>query len=202
MPADRPGCVTLYALVLWLAAAAHLVVACYVAFSAFTIFQADPAVAGGIMAVGLGLAFLSFAAGLGLWSMSRYGWGLVFLWQLAAFAGGVLLIYLFATEMVLQDPIILSATGVIAGYLVVNGAILYWLLKNRDLFGPAAEDDGEIVLSGRQRVAILLLGGLAVVLLLLGFLLLTPTIFGPEAGRTLDGLLDQVRRLLPPDPLD
>jgi hypothetical protein len=197
-PADRPGCVTLYALALWLFAGAFLLAACYLGFGALTLFNADPAVAGALVAIGLGMAALSFAAGLGLWNMSRYGWALVVLWLLADIAGGVALLSLIVSDMVLQDPITLVVGGALVGLLLINGGILLWFLRNRRRFGLGSDrPEGELELSRRGRLAILALGGLAVAFLSIGILLLAPEIFGPGAGRGLARLLERIGEMIP-----
>ena len=142
--AQRPGCVTAYVLLLWLAAAIPLLVVAW-------FFIADPL--GSAMVDGAIIFFdtfmlpffiaalpalLAVATGIGLWLMKRWGvWLLSILLAFVAILGFVALqILSFGGFLRASTTLICLVVGLLA-----NGLVLYWYVKNRFLFNGAPEVD-------------------------------------------------------------
>lgn len=190
---DRPGCVTAYALLLWIAGSLYIIGALCVGISGFG------AIGGGLGSFEICLGLLSLllaavpvAAGVGIWQMRTWGWALVIVMQSLSILLAVLQIVVF-TLAGAADNLSLFAGSIIG--LAVSGYIVYWFAKNRALFdgAPAYQTvigpDGEAVLEPVAKkgtdtgTIIAVVGGLALVSILVCVVVIAVlAILGPQIG--------------------
>jgi ribosomal protein L40E len=179
---DRPGCVTAYAVLLWLGGS-------FLLLSALISFF-DP-VEGPFVSVFVGLfALVPIITGVGLWRMQKWGWWLVVVVQ----SLGVV-----AALFSLISGLLLNA--IVTG--VVSGGILYWFINNRQLFlGPFTHhagvgSEGKPVVGGApaskgSNTTIIVVGIVLAVFLVPVCIIATLTLLGPNIGdvfsRIVDGL--------------
>lgn len=126
---NRPGCVTLYAILLWLGPAGVAAFGLYVVILGETL--PDP-VAGRtfLLAAIVMLPFmlLSVLAGIGLWRMKAWGWWLVMVLGLLQLGLNVLN---FLADLAGGERTSIGAQ--LLGFAVA-GAVLWWFFANRALF--------------------------------------------------------------------
>lgn len=179
---DRPGCVTAYAILLWLGGS-------FLLLSALISFF-DP-VEGPVVGVFVGLfALLPIITGIGLWRMQKWGWWLVVVTQ----SLGVV-----AALFSLISGLLLNA--IVTG--VVSGGILYWFIENRQMFlGPFTQQtgvgpEGEPMVGGAptsksSNTTVIVVGIIVTVFLVPVCIIAVLTLLGPEIGdvfsRIVDGL--------------
>ena len=181
---DRPGCVTAYAVLLWLGGGL-LLLSAWISFF-------DPS-GDSIAGVFVGLfALIPIIAGVGLWRMQKWGWWLVVITQSLAV---VVALFNLLSGLLLQ--------AVVTG--AVSGGILYWFINNRQLFlgpfthnaGVAVNVEGEPVADGTppakgNNTTIIVVGIVVAVVLVPVCIIATLTLLGPDVGdvfsRIVDGL--------------
>jgi hypothetical protein len=199
---DRPGCVTAYAILLWLGAV----------FFACGVFGSlsDPTVPSGAGIYGGLLMVAQIVAGFGLWRMRRWGWGLVVVGQslgllilLLNFIGTLTLVSEFGEGMG-------WAVGALAGS-IVSGGILSWFIKNRHLFTgvktrrPVLDSDGQPVIgadgqplyewapASRSNTATIIIVGVVVAVVLLPVILIAVlTLLGPQIGEVFSRIVTEL----------
>ena len=135
--AQRPGCVTRYVLLLWLAAAIPLFVVAW-------FFVADPldsAMADGAIVffdtfllpffICALPALLAVATGIGLWLMKRWG-----VWLLSILLAVVAILSFAALPILSFGGFLRESTTLtlLVVALLANGLVLYWFIKNRFIF--------------------------------------------------------------------
>ena len=169
---DRPGCVTVYAVLLWLGGG-FLVLGALIEFI-------DPS-EGPLVGVLVGLfALVPIVTGVGLWRMQKWGWWLVVVTQSLGVVAGFLN---------LVSGLLLN--GIVTG--VVSGGILYWFINNRQPFlGPfphhaAVNAVGEPVAGGAppskgNNTTIIVVGIVVAVVLVPVCIIATLTSLGPGVG--------------------
>lgn len=190
----RPGCITLYAILLVLGGVANIAASAIAGYG----FIAEPDLAATYVVLTLGMfawSLIPFVIAVGLWRMRMWAWWLVVTFQVFGLAmaclGLVLLVPIFATGLeasVGTAELVGLFAGVPVGMLI-NGIILYWFLTNRDRFrqhsvvhvgGQALEEPASgnavviIAATVIGVIAILCLVGVAVIALL--------TLMGPQIG--------------------
>lgn len=152
---ERPGCVTAYAILLWVGAALGL-------FAGLCGLSSMMSFAGGglggfefiIIGMLLVLLAINVVTGIGLWQMKKWGWAMVIVLHglsvLLGLLSMALTLFTLVTaggEYVVAEPTILCGN---LGSLAISGFILYWFITNRELFngGMAVKTvvgpDGEI----------------------------------------------------------
>jgi len=169
---DRPGCVTVYAVLLWLGGG-FLVLGSLIEFIAPS--------EGPLVGVLVGLfALVPLVTGVGLWRMQKWGWWLVVVTQSLGVVAGFLN---------LVSGLLLN--GIVTG--VVSGGILYWFINNRQpFFGPfthhaAVNAAGEPVAGGAppskgNNTTIVVVGIVVAVVLVPVCIIATLTLLGPGVG--------------------
>ena len=197
---ERPGCVTVYAILAWLSGGIYAIGALCLGLSGVGL--ADGGL--GSYEICLGGAMLLFAAvpiatGIGLWQMRKWGWALVVIVQgLAVILGllslglSLLLLPSASSEFVAFNSSVLITS---LANIAISGFIVYWFVKNRELFNGRTEyatvigPDGETVYQPVEQkgsdVAVILatLVGLAMVLILVCIVVIALlAILGPQIG--------------------
>jgi hypothetical protein len=193
---DRPGCVTAYAILLWIGAAFYVVSGLLLMFSGVAITDE---LAGFGICVGIVIIAISafpIATGIGLWKMKKWGWWLVVISLSFGIISGVL--SLLSSILGIAGggaaDIAPTACGALIG-LVISGLILYWFYDNRSQFG--FKGDYEIVTGpdgvkttvpvekksseGTVIIAIVV-GGAAVLCLVAIVVIAILAILGPQIG--------------------
>lgn len=130
---ERPGCITIYSILLWLGGGIGVPIALLflIGFSfvgwetAELFFFAAGLLTGGFY---LGLALLSIAGGIGIWGMKRWGWWLVVLAQLISL-GFIALDSIFQVQQG-NGGVDASGSCTSPGSVIV----LVWFIRNRHLF--------------------------------------------------------------------
>lgn len=185
-PVERPGCVTAYALILWLAAGAYIVAALSTAVISLT--NPDSAFIGLFGAVCVSLfALIPILTGIGLWKMRLWSWWLVVILNAFGFLAGLL--YLLAGVVLMTETadVLVFVCGAALG-LALNGGILYWFTKNRALFAAVQTvtgPDGEIVHKSTSidtGAIIAIVGIVAILCLIPIFAIAMLTLLGPQIG--------------------
>lgn len=177
---DRPGCITAYALLLWLGGAGLL----FIAFSA----PSDPFLGPEAAIAPAFFALVLIATGIGLWQMSVWSWWLVVIIQSFGVLGALF-------SLIGGD--ILNA--IVSG--TVSGGILYWFITNRHLFltGTAyrtsVSSDGESVVEqvsvSRSNVSTAVIVGVILVICVAPVVIIAIlTLLGPQIGDVFSGIVD------------
>ena len=180
--ADRPGCVTAYAVLLWLGGGLLVLVA-LIAFVAPT---EEPGVG---VVVGL-FALLPIITGVGVWRMQKWGWWLVVITQSLGVVAGFLN---FVSGLLLS--------GIVTG--IVSGGILYWFINNRQLFfGPfthhaGVNAAGEPVVGGApaskgNNTTIIVVGLVLAVFLVPVCIITFLTLFGPNINNVFSQIVNEL----------
>jgi hypothetical protein len=143
----RPGCVTAYALLFFLAACLGLLSPLlYTSSSLGSELSAQELLIRSVRSVAQ--AVISIMLAVGLWRLRRWAVGLVLLWAIFTFGNGV-----FSAATTWADR------GSAAWYIVLSGLfallIIYWFIKNRALFKPSPSLDRWIVIGGALVLAVL-----------------------------------------------
>lgn len=134
---ERPGCVTAYAILLWIGSGlAALGVVC-VESGGGGIFGG----AIGTVEICLGLFILllvagGFAAGVGIWQMRKWGLVLVLALQSLSIISATLSAMAFIADA--SSRSLAYGFGNFVG-LAINGYIIYWFITNRALFNGGTE---------------------------------------------------------------
>ena len=177
---DRPGCVSAYAVLLWLGGG-------LLVLSVFSMFS-DPSF-GPTSAVGSGLiALILIAIGAGLWQMQAWGWWLVVIIQslgvlaalLSLIGGG-------------------GFYGLVSGG--ISGGILYWFLSNRHLFldaltyrtstGPDGKPITERISTPKSNTSTAVIVGVVLAVFLVPICIIaTLTLLGPQIGNVFSRIVD------------
>lgn len=153
----RPGCVTAYAVLLFLGGALNLL---------GTLANLGSGGNVSILFIGLLLAGLAIMTGAGLWQMKIWGWWLAVAFQavaiISSFIGGI---------------------AAIAVSLLINGAIFYWFYQNKKLFeGNYTPTEEE--LNGLSNRTGLIVGGLIVFVVILPICTIAfLTLMGDQIGQ-------------------
>jgi len=190
---DRPGCVTAYAVLLWIAGGLYVIGAVCVGLSGFGLTEGSL----GIFEICLGLLFVLLAAvpiatGLGIWQMRKWGWALVIVIQ----SLGIILSLVQLVVFTLAGPgdnLSLYA-GTIVG-LAVSSYIVYWFVTHREMFNGATTYSTAIGIDGAPvpgpvekkgtdtATTLAILGGLALVLVLVCLVVIAIlALLGPQIG--------------------
>jgi len=188
---ERPGCVTAYAVLVWLGAAVYLCGALFLALTSFS--DPDFILFGLILALIISaFAIIPIALGIGLWKMTMWGWWLVVVSNGFGVLGGLLNL-LGGVLLFAQDT---GAFSVLCGAVIslaINGTILYWFITNRSMFGSYTTKtvmgpDGEMV---KERVrtsefdvasAVAIVGMIAIFCLIPIVTIAILTLLGPQIG--------------------
>lgn len=206
----RPGCITVYALLLALGGIGNLLIS---AFFGLNLMGGDAELlaTGAIITLCTAAwSLLPFVMAVGLWRMRMWAWWLVVISQAFAIAMTCLVTVLVAPAfMVVADPgygtaeVLIVLAGIPLA-LLLSGIILYWFLTNRDRFrqpvvvhvgGRALEEPGSdnvLIIVGVTVigvVVILCVVSVAVIALL--------TLLGPQIGTTFSEI---TRGLMTPAP--
>jgi hypothetical protein len=101
------------------------------------------------------LASINVVTGIGLWQMKKWGWALVVVSQglgaaaqLLSMAFTVLAIAGSGGAYMPSEPVLLFGNLV---SLLVSGSILYWFVKNRELFNVGTEYESVVGPDGKIR---------------------------------------------------
>jgi hypothetical protein len=197
---ERPGCVSAYAILLWISSALGLIGLFCLISGLAPIFEGGLGLIELLLA-GVGLVVLAVyvITGIGLWQMKKWGWALVVVMQGASLILGLLsmllaILTLAASggDFAASQPAALLSTFASA---LVNVFILYWFIKNRALFDGApaykkviGADGEEIVVpaqsKGNDATMLLAAGGglvLVLILICLGVVFVL-AVAGPQIG--------------------
>lgn len=191
---DRPGCVTAYAVLAFVAGGLYIVGSLIVAVGSFS--DPDTVLFGLMGAVCVGLfAAIPIATGIGLWKMAKWGWWIVVILNGFGIALGLLYFLMSFLVFATGDPT--NAMSLFCGTVIglaINGGILYWFIQNRSLFEspPVYEKvvgpDGEIIekevqKSGMDGVAIVIIVGVFALMCLVPVVVIAIlTLLGPQIG--------------------
>ena len=128
----RPGCLTAYAILLWMQAAGWLL---GILFSAVG-FSGDSSVATVVFFASWFLiqVVLAVATGIGIWRMRKWGWTLAIVFQFVPIVAYWLYFALSLTGAV--EPVGDLTTFVCTSVMVLtySGVIIAWFVRNRTLF--------------------------------------------------------------------
>ena len=206
---ERPGCITLYAILLVLGGIANIVTSLLVGYG--FIVEPDMATVGIVLTLCMVVwSLIPFVMAVGLWRMRMWAWWLVVIFQvfglLTACFALVLVVPAFATGLEGQigtAELVALFAGVPLG-LLINVVILYWFLRNRSRFrrpevvhvgGRALEEppsENVVVIVAATVVGVLLIlcvVGAAIIAIL--------TLLGPQIGNTFSEI---TRGLMTPVP--
>lgn len=197
---ERPGCVTVYAVLLWLLGGLYLVGSLLVILASlldsdFVLFF--------LALFGLLLAAIPIVIALGLWKMKAWAWYVVVIVQSIGILGGLLslgttLLGAAASEGggYLAFPIVGNLIG-----LFISGVILYWFITNRKAFGIGAPSyrlvegpDGEMIqqpvaASGTGGIGWIILGIAAVFFLVPVCVIIVLALLGPAIGNVFSNIV-------------
>lgn len=189
---DRPGCVTAYAVLLWL-------VSGLLALSSLGLFAeptADPLTAAWSGLFALVLAAIAF----GLWTVQAWGWWfVVIIHSLSIIAA----LFNLVSGMFLVDAsgASLSFDALAGG--VVSGSILYWFITNRRLFldpyphHALVSPEGKLVVEGTPRsknsnTTMIIVGVLLAVFLVPVCIIAILTLLGPDVGEVFSRITNEL----------
>ncbi len=196
---ERPGCVTAYAIIIWIGAGLGLIAGlCGLS----GVLGTGGGRLGGfeiiVMGVVLVLVAINVVTGIGLWQMKKWGWaivivihGLSVILGLLTMALTLLTVFSASSELMVAEPTVLCSN---LSSLAVSGFILYWFVTNRELFNgempveTVIGPDGELVQQPAKKTSdtTMLLavgGGLVLVLVLVCVVIFAVlAILGPEVG--------------------
>jgi hypothetical protein len=130
---ERPGCVSVYAVLLWIGAGLYVLGALLLSVTSLSI---DEPVFLFLSCLLIGLAAIPILTGYGLWRMKTWAWAIVVVLQSVGVILGLLSIGL--NLIVMSSFADIGGTSGICGSLVgliVGGVIIYWFTTNRRLFG-------------------------------------------------------------------
>jgi hypothetical protein len=179
---DRPGCVTAYAVLLWLGGGL-MALGSLIAFI-------NP-MEGPIVGIVVGIfALLPIMTGVGLWRMHKWGWWLVVVTQSLGVAGAL---------FNLLSGLLLEA--IVTG--AISGGILYWFINNRQLFlGPFTQHtnvgvESEPVVGGapaskNNNTTVIVVGIVLAVFLVPVCLIAFLTLLGPEIGDVFSRIVNEL----------
>lgn len=179
---DRPGCVTAYAVLLWLGGGL-LALGSLISFI-------DPTEGPGVgIVVGM-FALLPIMTGVGLWRMQKWGWWLVVITQSLA-----VVVALFS----LLSGLLLNA--IVTG--AISGGILYWFINNRQIFlgpfmpHPGVGPEGEPVVGGvptskSNNTTVIVVGIVLAVFLVPVCIIATLTLLGPQIGDVFSQIVNEL----------
>ena len=182
---DRPGCVTAYAVLIWLGGALFAIST--VSF----ISEGNPAaICGGVFVI------LAAIIGYGLWQMREWSWWLVIILQSLSLAGSLFMMFVVLTSPFASEGIL----GPLAS-AVVSGVILYWFATNRSHFagepvyrtvvGPDGETVREQVQpSGSNKTVIIVVGVVLLVVVVPVVIIAILTLLWPEIGNVFSRIVE------------
>ncbi|MBN2503204.1 MAG: hypothetical protein JXB38_20670 [Anaerolineales bacterium] len=172
---QRPGCLTIYALLLFFNGLSTLLAA----FAFGVIFSASSSELelpgmGTILGLGIGfMALFPIIMGLGIWLMTRWAWWVVIVGQSFALVNSVLLA---VGSLFLGDKMIVASALISAMVSVVaNGGFIYYFFINQELFNVGDPETGVsfetvlAVIAAMAIVMILIPAALAGFIMLLGY---------------------------------
>lgn len=193
---NRPGCVSAYAILLWISSGLG-VISMLCVLSGLTGLEARVGIFEIVLAgVALIFAAIYVVAGIGLWKMRKWGWALVVVMHTLTLIGALL--GLLGILFLAVGSELIQLTPYLFGNLInlaVSGLILYWFIKNRELFNGTPTykrvigPDGEELLEpvdrkGSDATTILAVaGGLVLVLILVCVVVIAMlAVLGPQIG--------------------
>jgi len=205
----RPGCITLYAILLALGGIANIAASALVGYGFFV--EPDLVTTGVILALCMfAWSLIPFAMAVGLWRMRMWAWWLVVIFQVLGIAMTCLTSLLIFPVLTVEPSVGIGAAelaslviGILLG-LLVNGVVLYWFLTNRDRFrrpvvvhvdGRAVEEPGSsntVVI-----VAATVIGVLVILCVVSAAVIAVLTLLGPQIGTTFSEI---TRGLMTPAP--
>lgn len=197
----RPGCVTVYAILLWLGGALILLSVLCSGVGSLPGYPSEFALGTPLMMTVLGFAAIaSIITGVGLWGMKTWGWWLVVILQSSGLAISAIRFFVFALAGGMAK-IVVSLTSTCISSLV-SAVILYWFVTNRGLFGvgtpeyqTVTRDSGEViqqpVVKGEGiATALAIIAGVAVVLVLVAVCaIVTLALMGPSVGNVFSNII-------------
>ena len=172
---ERPGCLTIYAVLLFLNGLSTLLAA----FAFGFIFSASssevelPGI-GIVLALCMGaMSLLPIIMGVGIWMMTRWAWWVVIVGQSFALVNSLL----FAVGSLFLGDRMFVASAIIGAMfsVVMNGGFLYYFFINQELFNVGDPETGVpfetvlALLAAMVIVMILIPAALAVFVILLGY---------------------------------
>ena len=185
---ERPGCITAYAVLLWLAGGMYLLGAGAVGII-FLSEGVETAVVGLFSSLCLGfVAALPIISGIGLWRMRKWGW-----WMIVVLQGISLVVTAFNMCAVFATPSVEEAIIALAGVLIgaaINGGILYWFIKNRDLFdnnAPYAQSGSGK--TGTTDMVPIIIGIVAMCVIIPIVVIAILTLLGPQIGNVFSDIV-------------
>lgn len=197
---ERPGCVTVYAVLLWIAGGLYLLGSLLAVLSSLSIDE--PALLFLACFVIL-LAAIPIATGYGLWHMKTWAWWVIVILQSFGVIFGLLsmgLTLLVSASFGGME----SFSGIGASFLglIIGGVILYWFITNRQLFGIGVTTfamvegpDGEMIqqpvgTSGTGgQVAWIILGVVLVALVVPVCVIVLLALLGPAIGNVFSNII-------------
>ncbi|HSH03553.1 MAG TPA: hypothetical protein VLL52_13610 [Anaerolineae bacterium] len=202
----RPGCVTVYALWLWLIGVVILGLGGLTSVSIFTALAevSEAEVPEVVIAASLVICFCGFIAfiplvtGLGIWRMSMWGWMGIMLSHV------LFLLFsscsLFGNIMIMMEERPgsngLTTIGMLLLFIVVGMGITIWFWRKRALFAVGVakwEVDSEDTNAAGDRIMTILLivgGGAAVLVFLSIFVIAMLTLLGPQIGTVFSSIVE------------
>jgi hypothetical protein len=138
--AQRPGCVTAYALLFFLAAALGLLSPFLIRFGpAGSELSQQDLTFGSIRSIAQAVILLLLA--VGLWRLRRWAVALVVAWVLYTFGNS-----LYASIATGNSNVSSAWYPIVSGLFAL--AVVYWFVKNQQLFEPSPSLDRWIVIAG------------------------------------------------------
>ena len=180
----RPGCITVYAILIWLGGALF-------ALGTFSLISegSSAAVCGGIFVI------LAAVIGYGLWHMQKWSWWLVIILQSLSLLGSLFTVIAAFSLPTTSGEDFLSP--LVSG--AVSAGILYWFGKNRSLFageptyrtvvGPNGETIREPVPPDNNKIVIIIVGIFLLVFIVPVVTIAILTLLGPQIGNVFSGIV-------------
>lgn len=185
---ERPGCVSAYAILMWIAGGIYIIGSFFVAIPTASIPDGGAGIAV-FTFVCMGLfAAIPILVGIGLWRMKQWAWWLVVIGQSLGVLGAALNV-VFSLLVPDGETASFSIGGSIFGGLL-NGAILYWFITNRHyFFGPVyvMGPDGKAIpkpgsQSDNRATTAIVIGVVAIACIIPIVVIAILTLLGPQIG--------------------
>ena len=201
-PVNRPGCVTAYAILLWIGGALYALGALCVGFSgvmgAASYGSASDRASTGAASMGILLviaaciglfALVPIITGVGLWKMKNWAWWLVVIFQSLGLAGALL--SLCANVLVFASASGRQSSSAVVGLLgaliggAISGGIVYWFITNRALFNGGQVTGG----GGTGMVIAIVLAVVGVVVVIPIVVIVILALLGPAIGNVFSNIM-------------
>lgn len=206
---ERPGCITIYAILLVLGGLVNIAASALVGYG--FVVEPDLVTVGVILTLCMfAWSLVPFVMAVGLWRMRMWAWWLVMIFQVFGLAMACLALVLLVPVLTagvggrLGTAELITLFGGVPVGLLINVIILYWFATNRDRFrkpdvyhvgGRALEaptSDNTMII-----VAATIIGVVAILCVVSIAVIAVLTLLGPQIGNTFSEI---TRELMTPAP--